>query len=67
MNKIPWQELLIVAGVGVGLTLVGKRVPVLRNPLILGAGLYTLGYVIGENRPASGWKQLQDIEAAKPA
>lgn len=57
MSKpFPWQELAIVAGVGVGLAFVGRRVPILKNPLVLGAALYTAGYAVAQQRPEGGWK-----------
>jgi len=53
--QIPWPELVAVAVVGLGLAWAGKKIPVLRHPLVLGTALYTAGYVVSQQRPKGGW------------
>jgi len=55
MRPIDIKELVAVTVVGIGLAWVAKKVPVVRNPLVIGAGLYTLGYYVRGQRPPAGW------------
>jgi len=54
------KELLAVAAVGAGLSMVLRYTPILNKlPLIAGALMYTGGYIVREHRPAGGWKLLE--------
>jgi hypothetical protein len=55
------KELLAVAAVGLGLSLVMSKVPLINQLGIAGGALlYVGGYVVAKDyRPAGGWPQLQ--------
>lgn len=61
MEKIPWVEIAAVTAVGVVLSYAVRKAPIVKlaGPVALGAGLYTLGYMVRGTRPAGGWPQLQ--------
>jgi hypothetical protein len=53
------MELLAVGLVGVAAAAVASQIPVVKkSPLLVGAGLYTLGYVVSQSKPAGGWPML---------
>lgn len=57
--NVSLMEVLVVAAVGAGLAYVAdKTVADKASPLVVGAGLYTLGYVIAANRESIVPKQL---------
>ncbi len=64
MQGISAKELIAVAAVGLGLTLVGRRVPVVSSPLVLGTGMYLAGYFARGYRPDGGWKLLDKVPDA---
>lgn len=54
-QEIGAKELAAVTGVGVVLTLIGQRFV---GPVLLGTGLYVLGYYLRGERPTGGWRGL---------
>ena len=60
MQNVSVKELAVVAGVGLLLAQVTKRVPLLNeNTMLTRKMLYTLGYFLATKRPEGGYPQLE--------
>lgn len=60
MQNVSVKELAVVAGVGLLLAQVTKRVPFLNtNTMLTRTALYTLGYFLATKRPEGGYPQLE--------
>ncbi|MDP3774541.1 MAG: hypothetical protein Q8Q85_09770 [Gemmatimonadales bacterium] len=59
MPRANWKEIAVVVVVGLGVAAVVTKVPLVKKfPLLTGAALYGMGYVVATQRPAGGWKLL---------
>lgn len=60
--SVPWKEVAVVFAVGAAMAFTAKKLPVVKravaNPVIAGAALYTVGYLIATKRPAGGYPML---------
>jgi len=54
-QSLPIKELAAVAGVGLALSFVGSKVA---HPVLVGTGLYLLGYYLRGERPSTGWHKV---------
>ncbi len=60
MQNVSVKELAVVAGVGLLLAQVTKRVPFLNtNTMLTRTALYTLGYFLATKRPEGGYALLE--------
>jgi hypothetical protein len=60
--SVPWKEVAVVFAVGAAMALVVQKVPVVKrlagSPVVVGAALYTVGYLLATKRPAGGYPML---------
>lgn len=61
MKNVNWKEMIAVLAIGTVAAVVVVNAPVIRRTpwFLMGAGLYGLGYVAAQNRPAGGWPMLK--------